>query len=54
MKRLVKFKNVIRKIIFEIYEHSLETIMQFDRLSSVQDFIDRYTGNAYGKLYSSC
>ena len=41
MKRLVKFKNVIRKIVFEIYEHSLETIMQFDHLSSVQDFIDR-------------
>ena len=27
-------------LFFEIYEHSLETIMQFDHLSSVQDFID--------------
>lgn len=27
-------------LFFEIYEHSLETIMQFDRLSSVQDFIE--------------
>lgn len=25
---------------FEIYEMSLETIMQFDHLASVQDFID--------------
>ena len=35
-----EIQNVIRKIVFEIYEHSLETIMQFDHLSSVQDFID--------------
>ena len=27
-------------LFFEIYEHSLETIMQFDHLSSVQDFIE--------------
>lgn len=27
-------------LFFEIYEMSLETIMQFDHLSSVQDFID--------------
>ncbi|UDI78844.1 HD domain-containing protein [Staphylococcus taiwanensis] len=27
-------------LFFEIYEHSLETIMQFDHLHSVQDFID--------------
>ena len=26
-------------LFFEIYESSLETIMQFDHLSSVQDFI---------------
>ena len=28
------------QLFFEIYEMSLETIMQFDHLSSVQDFID--------------
>lgn len=27
-------------LFFEIYEHSLETIMQFDHLRSVQDFIE--------------
>lgn len=27
-------------LFFEIYEHSLKTIMQFDHLSSVQDFIE--------------
>ncbi len=27
-------------LFFEIYEMSLETIMQFDHLASVQDFID--------------
>ncbi|MCJ0959591.1 HD domain-containing protein [Staphylococcus haemolyticus] len=27
-------------LFFEIYEHSLETIMQFDHFSSVQDFIE--------------
>ena len=40
MKHLEKYKNVIRNHCFEIYEMSLETIMQFDHLSSVQDFID--------------
>ncbi|XOW49827.1 HD domain-containing protein [Staphylococcus haemolyticus] len=29
-----------KDLFFEIYEHSLETIMQFDHLSSVQDFIE--------------
>ena len=28
------------QLFFEIYEMSLETIMQFDHLSSVQDFIE--------------
>ena len=40
MKRSVKYRNVIEDLFFEIYEHSLETIMQFDHLSSVQDFIE--------------
>ena len=50
-----EIQNVIRKIVFEIYEHSLETIMQFRSFKfSTRFYRSRYTGNAYGKLYSSC
>ena len=41
MKLLEKFKNVTQNLYsFEIYEMSLETIIQFDHLNSVKDFID--------------
>ena len=35
-----EIQNVTEPLFFEIYEMSLETIIQFDHLNSVKDFID--------------
>ena len=40
MKHLEKYKTYPEELFFEIYEMSLETIIQFDHLASVQDFIN--------------